>query len=266
MTERSRTWILLAAGLVVCGGLGLLSIHVPFGRDQGVSAYVAEVMAQGGTVYRDVYHFNFPGIFFAYLLARSIPLPFPESVNLFQVVIVLLTYLVLYAVARQLMRKETAALAGLFYGAFSVVMYTDYWDIAQKDSLACLPLALCLLSSFKALPLPKDDSGESLKKPAADVSVIAYSALAALFAGLAAQFKPTLGIVLIACLYPAFAGRKWQKPAVPILLAAAFGFVISLSRFFSTFFLQTAWPQWPTRSSGSEAFTADKATRVSLTF
>ncbi|MFO8056443.1 MAG: hypothetical protein R6V10_04020 [bacterium] len=227
MAERGRTWIILIGGVFLCAGLGLVSVHVPFGRDQGVSAYVAEVMAQGGVVYRDVYHFNFPGIFFAYLLARFIPLPFPESVNLFHVTLVLLTYLAVYAAARQLLKKEVAALAGFFYGAFSVVMYTDYWDIAQKESLACLPLALCLLASFKALPAANQTNGGLLKEPKQNRSKIGWAALAGLFAGFAAQFKPTLAIVLIACLYPAFAGLKWRKPGFKSLGAAAAGFVIS---------------------------------------
>ncbi len=227
MTERWKSLLILLGGLVLCGGLGLVSIHVPFGRDQGVSAYVAEVMAHGGAPYRDVYHFNFPSIFAAYLLARLIPLASTESVNLFHVVMVLLTYVCVYAAAAQIMSRPQAALAGFFYGAFAVVMYTDYWDIAQKESLACLPLALCLVAGLKAIPAQTYQNGEASNEPGHNIFSVIAVFFAGLFAGFAAQFKPTLGIVLIACFYPAFSGRVILRPSVKSILAAVAGFIVS---------------------------------------
>ncbi len=61
--------ILLVLILPLTLGLSLVSIHVPFARDQGVAAYVGSLILEGKSPYRDVYHFNLPGIFFVYALA-----------------------------------------------------------------------------------------------------------------------------------------------------------------------------------------------------
>jgi|GEM_PF-1410050 len=227
MSERLQTRTILVAGILLCTALGLVSIHVPFGRDQGVSAYVAEVMARGGAPYLDVYHFNLPGIFFAYLAARHIPLPWTESVNLFHLVTVIVTYLIVYVTAKQVMTGKGAAVASFFYGAFAIVMYTGYWNIAQKEGLACLPLSACLLAALKAIPAGKDENQEGPQKPAGVGKALLTVALAGLFAGFAAQFKPTLGIVLLACFFPAFSGRGLFRPSVKILSAACGGFLAS---------------------------------------
>jgi len=208
--------VLLGAGLLIFSGLAAVSIHVPWGRDQGVAAYVATVMAEGGAVYKDVYHFNLPGIFFAYRLALWLPLPPVTAVNLLHLVSVILTYLIVFLAARKIMDPVYAALAAVFYGAFAVVIYTAYWDMAQKESLAAPALALCLLFSLKTLKDGGPDSPEAEQRPSALLPA-AFSGLAGLFAGLAAQFKPTLGIVLFAALYPAWR----RRPSSAALLSAS---------------------------------------------
>jgi hypothetical protein len=229
-----KALLLLAVGLGVFSALGFLSIHVPLGRDQGVAAYVAEVMARGGAVYGDVYHFNLPGIFFTYLLARASGLGWPESVNLLHVIFTVLAYVAVFLAGRRLLSPLAAAFSALFYGSFAVVMYTDYWDIAQKDSLACLPLSLALLFYLKVSPDKgavdgtEDDAGDQTRKAAPGrPGLFVSSLLAGLFTGAAAQFKPTLGIVLLVALYAAW--EHWRRPgrAAVVFMGCVLGFAVS---------------------------------------
>jgi len=198
---------LLVLALFAAAGLGLVSINIPFGRDQGVAAYVARVISEGGAVYKDVFHFNLPGVFFTYFVVSGLPVPW--GVNLLHVVFTALCVIAVYAAAKRMMSARRAGWAALFFGAFAAVMYTDYWDIAQKESLASLPLALCLLFYLRQ----------------ATGGGLANSLMAGIFAGLAAQYKPTLGIVVLAAPLAALKARP-GRPAAPTAAAAA-GFIIS---------------------------------------
>jgi len=210
--SKKHLWV-LAGGLILCGLWGLISIHVPMGRDQGVTAYVARILAEGGAVYRDVFHFNLPAIFFTYLLAS--PLGFPEGANLLQVVFNLLTMIVVYLAARRATSPFSASFAALFYGLFATIMYTDYWDVAQKESLACLPLALVFLCSTVA-----DARGDE-RLPLLPLF------LAGLFSGIAAQYKPTLGIVLLMPLYQSLRPGEGRFIQPGGAASAGAGFIIS---------------------------------------
>lgn len=66
------TWLGAAAvGASLVLGAGVLTTF-PMGRDQGIFAVVAEVMAHGGLPYRDAWDMKPPGIFLVYLVARAI--------------------------------------------------------------------------------------------------------------------------------------------------------------------------------------------------
>ena len=79
----NRVWVLflLLSILILVSLLSLLSIHIPLGRDQGVAAYFGWRILNGEAVYRDLYHFNFPGIFYSYALALKLFGLKPEAVN-----------------------------------------------------------------------------------------------------------------------------------------------------------------------------------------
>jgi hypothetical protein len=191
-------------------------------------------MARGGVVYEDVYHFNLPGIFFTYLLARASGLAWPESINLLHVIFTGLAYVAVFLAGRRFLPPLAAAFSALFYGAFAVVMYTDYWDIAQKDSLACLPLSLALLFYLRISPGgsgtvggPEDGGGQSREAAPGISGLFVSSLLAGVFTGAAAQFKPTLGIVLICLLYAVWAYRGSPGRAAVVFAGCILGFAVS---------------------------------------
>lgn len=193
VTAKAKTVGLLILGAVLAAAFGLISLHVPFGRDQGVAAFAAETMMRGGVLYRDFYHFNLPGIFFAYRVAFLLPLGPVEAVNLLHLLSVLATYFLVYGAARVELKPRPALAAAWFYAAFAVVVYTSYWNVAQKDSLAAPFLAGALLVLLR----------HGRKRDLAPKAPLGTGGILRLFAfgllaGLAAQFKPTLGIVILA--------------------------------------------------------------------
>jgi len=210
----SRRHILaLVAVLLLTAGLSLLSIHVPFGRDQGVTALVATTILDGGAPYRDVYHFNFPGIFFAYTLAMKLFGRTMEAVNLFDLFYRLATLIAIYGVGRAVSGRSAGLFAGLFYGLFSTVLYTDYWDIAQKETFTVLPVSLAVLLVFQATQAQRLGLGRLF--------------LAGVLVAMACQFKPTIGVVGVALAAEiAWAGKRTSAFALPGLALLAAGFVL----------------------------------------
>ena len=172
--------------IVLTAGLSLVSIHLPLGRDEGVAAYFGWQVLQGKAVYKDLYHFNFPGIFWTYALALKIFGARPEAVNIFDLIFRLLTISGVYLAASRLFGTRTALWSMAIYGIFSTVVYNSYWLNAQKETFALGALAWCLF--FLSMGL----SQEGLKK---------FWLFMAGLSGFAAMlYKPTVALA------PGFAG------------------------------------------------------------
>jgi hypothetical protein len=181
-----REWVLLLFILVFTLGLSLISIHVPFARDQGVAAYIGSMILSGKAPYKDVYHFNLPGIFFAYTIAFKIFGKSIEAVNLFDALYRAITLISVWALARRTAGWKTGLWAGCLYGVFSTLVYADYWDMAQKETFTILPLCLALLMAV---------SGGKAK-----LKRYLCLFLAGLFSAAACYFKPTLGLPFLVIL------------------------------------------------------------------
>jgi len=175
---KSLVWLfLIMAGVA---GLSLISLHVPLGRDQGVAAYFGWQILNGRAVYRDLYHFNFPGIFWTYALALKIFGLRPEAVNLFDLLFRLFTLVGVFLAASRLFSPKSAAWSAGIYGIFSTVVYNSYWLSAQKETFALGALAWCLFFLAQAL------GRGGLRK--------SWMLLAGAFAFLAVLYKPTVGL------------------------------------------------------------------------
>jgi len=213
MTGRGR-WHLpaLIAVFLVTLGLSLISIHVPFGRDQGVAALVATTILDGGRPYRDIYHFNFPGVFFVYALAMELFGRTVEAVHLLDALYRLLTLAAIYGLGRAVSGPRAGLGAGLFYGLFSTLLFNDYWDLAQKETFTVLPLSLAVGLVYQATQ--KDRLG------------IFRLFLAGALVAAACHFKPTVGLVgLGLAAEAAWPGRRARGKAVQGLVALLAGFL-----------------------------------------
>lgn len=183
---QSKKFFRLALIVTFTAGFSLVSIHLPLGRDEGVAAYFGWQILNGKAVYKDLYHFNFPGIFWTYALAIKLFGARPEAINLFDLIFRLFTMVGVYLATSKLFDSKSALWATGIYGIFSTVVYNSYWLNAQKETFALGALAWCLFFLSMAL------SEAGLKK--------FWLFLAGAFGFAAMLYKPTVALA------PGFAG------------------------------------------------------------
>ncbi|RLA96109.1 MAG: hypothetical protein DRG83_17775 [Deltaproteobacteria bacterium] len=94
-------WAVLLAILIM---VALPTLLYPLTRDQGIYAYIADLMMRGGAPYRDAWELKTPGVFFMYWLAFLIFDRSEFAVRLFDVLYALLSAASVYALAREVFR------------------------------------------------------------------------------------------------------------------------------------------------------------------
>jgi hypothetical protein len=203
----------LAATLI----LGSISLIFPFGRDQGIHAFVADAMLHGKVLYRDAFDFKPPLTYFVHLLALLLFGHSMTTIRFLDLLWSLATAFTIFAlVARTLRRPWTAALAGVLYPFHYYVL--GYWHTAQTDGWLNLPLAAASL--FTVLALDSESSPGRFRWR--------WLAVGA-FVGLAFLFKYTAGIILPALIVlAAVRYRRRPKLARPAVVLQVAGFVLPL--------------------------------------
>lgn len=154
----------LRALIPACIVLALLAptLFYPYGRDQGVFAYVGAALARGELPYRDVWDLKPPGIYLLYAtLARIAPDPGASLMLLLRgadLAVAALTGVLLSRLARRLLQEpehpSRAEAIGWGAAAWYAVLYLQgtFWSLAQAESWAN-PLVLgaallCLTASL----------------------------------------------------------------------------------------------------------------------
>ncbi len=147
----------LAFGVVAV--LGVCSLPLPFGRDQGLYYYVAREWALRGSIpYRDVFDHKPPGIYVIHRLAIALFGEVQWGIRVLDFACVLLLGLVVARLATPVRSKvardaraiATLWVAVLFYGVL------NYWDGAQSEiyytlfGVAAIACALHVLDLRKA--------------------------------------------------------------------------------------------------------------------
>jgi len=176
----AKTFAWLAVIFAAVAGLSLISIHLPLGRDQGVAAYFGWQVLNGKAVYRELYHFNFPGIFLTYALAFKTLGLSVEAVNAFDLVFRIFTLAGVFLAGRRLFGTRSALWAAGIYGLTTTVVYNNYWLNAQKETFALGALVFCLY--FFAMGM----AGSELRKK--------WLFLAGVCAAWAMLYKPTVAL------------------------------------------------------------------------
>ncbi len=132
-------------GLLAIAAMGaaLLSplLTYPFGRDQGVFAAAADLLARGGVPYRDLWDVKPPGIFYLFwasfgLFGRSQLAP-----RLLDLIWTLAAALSLWSLGRRFLSPLAAGAGALFF-VLRYVAGSDFWNTTQPDGFASLPLVL----------------------------------------------------------------------------------------------------------------------------
>ncbi len=110
-------------------------MELPLGRDQGIWASIGLALLDGDIFYKDITHFNLPGLGFAYALAFVFTdNPFIATM-LLSLSSSLLTILGLYYLLKECVNTQAACIAA-FLWAVLWPTYLNFWLISQKDVLA----------------------------------------------------------------------------------------------------------------------------------
>ncbi len=183
---------LLAAALL------LPSLFYPFARDQGVFAYVGQVILWGGRPYRDVWELKPPGIYYTYAFMLACTGSRVAGVRLLDLLATIVTLRLLNTVLRRFLSERAAWLGALLYAP--LYLRLGYWGMAQAESFANDWLVIALAAWLWS----GDEPGRS-ENPAAGGTqptrrCLAHAFVAGMAAGAALLLKVTVGPPLVAAL------------------------------------------------------------------
>lgn len=127
-------------------------VHVPMNRDEGSFAYVAEMLRQGGALYRDALDHKPPGVWLVYWLWSHAIAFDALQLHLLLLVYNLVTLVVLVAFVEAIASMGAALWAGLVYAVMSSAWQVEGYS-ASAEMFMVLPtlasLFLCVSGAAK---------------------------------------------------------------------------------------------------------------------
>jgi hypothetical protein len=128
---RALVWVagsLLALGLLL---LAFATLSWPFGWDQGIYAWVGDVIVRGGMPYRDAWAMKSPLTFYTFALAQTLFGQHLMSIRLLDLCFVIATAVALGAIIERNAGKKAAAGGALLFVLW--YMSGTFWHTAQPD-------------------------------------------------------------------------------------------------------------------------------------
>ena len=195
---------------------------LPLARDQGIFAYVGQIILDGGTPYRDVFEIKGPGIHYVYALAMAVFGQSAWGIRLFFFGVALIGTRLAASLGERI-AGSAARLPVVVCFAFAVLPAGDqsHWNTGQAEDV----ILILLLASILSL---------DAERPA--IGIRAWGA--GVLLGLSFLFKPTAAAsgVLVALTFlwslRRVAARTGSRRSTPALLrvaiAGAAGFVTPL--------------------------------------
>ena len=124
--------------------LMLPTLILPLHPDQALFAVVGRTVAAGGFPYKDAWDFKLPGLYLLYALAIHGPFDVAHNVRLFNLIWTAASSVLVAELGCRWWNRRAGLIAALVY-AFVCSTDIPFWQSAQPDSLAVLPLLLSLL-------------------------------------------------------------------------------------------------------------------------
>jgi len=178
---RPVLWIVLLATLVVAA---LPTLLYPFTRDQGIYAYIADLMMQGGAPFRDAWELKPPGVYFGYWLGFSLFGRSELAVRLLDVLYTLLSAASIYVLAQEVFRNRRVAACSAWIYAFCYYLLVHFHSAATPEAF----MAPFLVASVYGMV-----------RGVRSRSNLAWF-LGGVASGFVFWFKPTAGLVILAVL------------------------------------------------------------------
>ncbi len=112
-------WIFLIVFLLLIFYSRLQFLHIPFERDEGEYAYVAQLILQGYHPYLDAYNMKFPGTYFMYALFFLIGGESVETIRYGTLIMLIVTSLFIFSLAKKMFDTTSAFVAVVFFTALN---------------------------------------------------------------------------------------------------------------------------------------------------
>jgi 4-amino-4-deoxy-L-arabinose transferase-like glycosyltransferase len=223
-----RTTSFLLAVLALTFLLHLLVIAEPFGRDQGIFAYIGQALLRGDVPYRDAWDHKTPGIYAAYALAFTLFGQAMPSVHLLEAIALTVAALFVFLIGRRLRGDAGGLWGALLYGSGATLLF-EWWDRGQAEIYMGLTGALAVYAIVRASEF------RTLQEFGTQKTL--WLLLCGVFCGLTVYFKPT-GATLLAALALAVVLLRWStgvRSVLKALLALAAGAALSFLPLFVYF-------------------------------
>ncbi len=203
----------------------LASLTWPFGWDQGIFAWVGDVINRGGLPYRDAWEIKGPLTYYLFALVQFIFGSNQWGIRLFDLALIITAAAMLFILVRQLTNPIVAGWAAVLF----VLWYAsgNYWHTAQPDGWVSMLMIIALTPMLVAR-----------------VSLRWYQlVLAGILIGSACLIKPLYVLFLFLAFVIAFQ-RGWpdKKQILRMALMLTAGFAIPLAIAVAWFAYQNALP------------------------
>jgi hypothetical protein len=151
LSRSVATAVLVAIAVLV---IGFPSLYLPFGRDQGIHAFIAELAGDGLVLYRDIYNVKPPLTTLVHWLSQILFGENMRAIRIMDLLFVAATALMLlFLAARHLRSLGVGAVAAVAYAAFH--FSNDYWSTAQTDGWTSAFTVASMLFYSRSLDTPR---------------------------------------------------------------------------------------------------------------
>ena len=133
--------VIILAGAVI----GSVSIAYPFGRDQGIYAYVAKLILHGKIDYLFSFNLRQPAIHYTFALGQALFGGSMLNMRIFDFLWQCVTAFVIFLITYRFSGSKLSSYASAFLYLL-LYYHLDYWHTMQTEGFMNLPFALCILA------------------------------------------------------------------------------------------------------------------------
>jgi hypothetical protein len=142
-------WVAIAGVIIAAAVIRYHLLSIPFERDEGEYAYIAQQMLKGVPPYVSAYSMKLPGIYFVYAMIMSVFGQTHTAVHLGLLICNAATIFIVFLLTRKLVSSLAGVVAGCAYAILSLThQVTGLWANAEHFVLLPAFLGLMLIYNY----------------------------------------------------------------------------------------------------------------------